>query len=42
MEVAEVIWQLQAHQIVLQHQKVQRKVLNAIIDPPFLANPSFD
>lgn len=37
-EVPEIIWQLQAHQVVLEHEQVQREVLDAVVNVPSLSN----
>jgi hypothetical protein len=37
--VFEIIWQLKRHQVVLEHQKVQSKVLNPVVYVPGVADP---
>jgi len=41
-EVSEVIWQLQAHKIIFEHEEIKSKVLDPIIDIPGDSNPVFD
>ena len=34
----EIVWKLQAHEVVLKHEQVKREVLDPVIDVPSLAN----
>ena len=40
--MAEVVRQLQRHQVVLQHEEVEREVLDPVVDVPWLANTFLD